>query len=273
MVENYLTGAYEMNVHTSPDVVQRKLDDKEMAERALKRGMKGLVLKNHYSGTAARARGLKEKYPSLLVWGGIALNDTVRVLDPNSVEEEAKTGGKFVWFPTLEAYNYRQFKNQDTTGKISILENGKLKKSVYEILEIIKAHKMILSAGHISKYEALALVTAGNKMGIEKMILTHADLPPIFTTSEEQKKFVSLGAYIEHSYYTVFKGETSWEVMLEQIQAIGCDHIIISSDMGQFTSPYPDDGLNEFADGLLSRGISRGNLEKMLISNPEILLR
>jgi hypothetical protein len=271
-MDNCLTNSYDIHVHTAPDVVQRKLDDKEMAERALARGMRGFVIKNHYSGTAERANKLREIYPNLLVFGGIALNSPVHVLDPKVVEEEAKKGGKFIWFPTLEAYNYHQFKNQDTTGKIAILENGKLKNSVYEILEIIKNYNLILSTGHISKIEALELVKAGYKMGLEKMILTHADLPPVFTTAEEQKVFVSFGACIEHSYYTIFKGETSWKIMLEQIQTIGCDHVILSSDLGQSSSPYPDDGLNEFAKGLISRSITQDNLDKMLIINPQRLL-
>ena len=271
-MDNYLVNSYDLHIHTAPDVVQRKLSDKEMAERALARGMKGFAIKNHYSGTADRVNALKESYPNLSIVGGITLNDMVNELDPKVVEEEAKRGGRFVWFPTMEAYNYHQFKNQDTTGKLKILENGKLKNSVYEILEVIKHCKMILSTGHISKIEALELVKAGSKMGLKKMVLTHADLPPVFTTSEEQKEFVAYGACIEHSYYTIFKGETSWETMLEQIQTIGCDNILLSSDMGQAASPYPDDGLNEFAAGLLHRGIKQNNLDKMLITNPERLL-
>jgi len=206
------------------------------------------------------------------VCGGIALNDTVREFDSSAVEKEAVNGGKFVWFPTMEAYNYHKFKNKNTTGKISIFENGKIKESVYNVLEIIKSYNMILSTGHISKHEALELIRAGNKMGIKKMILTHADLPPVFTTSAEQKVFVSLGAIIEHSYYTIYKNETSWEVMLEQIKTIGFDNIIISSDLGQATSPFPDEGLNEFASGLISMGIKQSSIDKMLILNPERLL-
>ena len=60
--------------------------------------------------------------------------------------------------------------------------------------------------------------------------------------------------------------------MLEQIQTIGCDHVILSSDLGQSSSPYPDDGLNEFAKGLISRSITQDNLDKMLIINPQRLL-
>jgi hypothetical protein len=34
LMENYLVNAYDIHLHTSPDVVERKLDDEEMAKRA-----------------------------------------------------------------------------------------------------------------------------------------------------------------------------------------------------------------------------------------------
>ena len=79
---------------------------------------------------------------------------------------------------------------------------------------------MILSTSHISKIEALELVKAGNKAGLEKMILTHADSPSVFTTAQEQKEFVTNGVFIEHSYLTIYNSATSWETMLKQIHTI-----------------------------------------------------
>ena len=51
-----LKGAYDLHVHSGPDVMPRKLDDLELAERIQKSGMKGYVIKSHYFCTAERAK-------------------------------------------------------------------------------------------------------------------------------------------------------------------------------------------------------------------------
>jgi len=50
-----LEGVYDFHVHSSPDVVERKLTDTELAREARNRNMAGLVIKNHLFETAARA--------------------------------------------------------------------------------------------------------------------------------------------------------------------------------------------------------------------------
>lgn len=271
-MENYLVNAYDIHLHTSPDVVERKLDDEEMAKRASARGMKGFVIKNHYQDTSQRAAAVNKKYPNLNVAGGITLNQSVGGIRGESVENAAKTGAKFVWFPTMDALSYNIYKKKDTNNKISILKDGALIPEVYDILDVIKQYKMILCTGHISVEESLALIHAGNMRGITKMVLTHADSPSVFTNCEQQLRFVKEGALIEHSSFTLEVKATSWNLMMDQVRKIGSQHIVLSSDLGQISNPYPDDSLNGFVKGLLERGISQNEIDQMIRSNPNWLI-
>src|SRR6185436_11824370 len=46
-----LSGAIDMHAHAAPDGVQRKLDAVDLARLAKERGMRAIVLKNHYEPT------------------------------------------------------------------------------------------------------------------------------------------------------------------------------------------------------------------------------
>ena len=50
-----LKGAYDLHVHSAPDVVKRRFSDIELAHRFVAAGMKGYAIKSHQSSTAGRA--------------------------------------------------------------------------------------------------------------------------------------------------------------------------------------------------------------------------
>src|SRR5437870_3088603 len=69
-----LGGAYDMHVHSGPDVMPRKFDDVALAQRTREAGMAGFVLKSHYVCTADRASLIRQMYPDVKAYGGIVLN-------------------------------------------------------------------------------------------------------------------------------------------------------------------------------------------------------
>src|SRR5690625_3460321 len=100
-----LEGAYDLHVHTGPDVSERKLDDLEMAERLENIGMKGFVIKSHYFSSAERARVVRKVHPNIEAFGALTLNYSVGGLNPHAVEMAAKMGVKNIWMPTFNAKN------------------------------------------------------------------------------------------------------------------------------------------------------------------------
>ena len=67
-------------------------------------------------------------------------------------------------------------------------------------------------------------------------------------------------------------GKIDFSVTLEQIKALGADKVILSTDLGQKTAVYPDEGLLDFATRLYENGFSEGEIRKMTVDNPSVLV-
>src|SRR3712207_1634667 len=96
-----LEGAVDTHVHSAPDLVERKLDDFEVARQARERKMAAVVLKNHFLSTALRARLVEEQVSGVRVLGSVVLNQPMGGMNPWAVEAAARGGAKVVWMPTF----------------------------------------------------------------------------------------------------------------------------------------------------------------------------
>src|SRR3984893_3779926 len=95
-----LQGAYDLQVHVAPDVIERRIDDIDLSKEFLAKGLSGFVLKSHYFPTAERARVVSRAVPSVGAYGAVALNHSVGGLNPVAVELAGRSGCKIVWMPT-----------------------------------------------------------------------------------------------------------------------------------------------------------------------------
>lgn len=289
-----IKGAYDMHVHSAPDVLPRKMNDLEMARRIKDAGMAGYVIKSHYFCTSERGELIREQYPECDAIGAVTLNRAVGGINPVAVEMAARSGARLVWMPTCDAAHERAHvfsgdpnkklpywaqiliqleKDGVNTPVISILENGKLTDETYDLLDTIAKHDLILATGHISHEETFALVKAAKERGVQRILITHVDFPTTFYTIEEQKELLSYGAYMEHCYTTFATGKVDFNTTLEQIRAIGPSRVVLATDLGQKTALYPDEGLLEFATKLYENGFSAEEVRQMTVKNPTELLR
>jgi len=62
-----IDGAYDLHVHSSPDLFPRIADDLAMVADAAARGFAGVVMKNHFESTASRAQLAARTVPGLKV--------------------------------------------------------------------------------------------------------------------------------------------------------------------------------------------------------------
>lgn len=289
-----IKGAYDLHVHSAPDVLPRKMDDTEMAKRIKESGMAGYAIKSHYFCTSERAELINKLYPDCDAVGTITLNSSVGGINPTAVEMAARSGAKLVWFPTCDsAHEIAHVFDGNPNKKlpywaqiiiqmkeagiqapvINILEeDGTLKKMVLDVLDIIARYDMILATGHVSHEEAFALVAAAKNRGVRKIIVTHVDFPTTYYTVEEQKRFVELGAVMEHCYTTWATGKVEFEVTKEMIREIGPANCILATDLGQKTALYPDEGLLEFAKRLYDDGFTAEEIRTMTVDKPRALL-
>lgn len=289
-----IKGAYDLHVHSAPDVLPRKMDDIDMAKRIRESGMAGYAIKSHFFCTSERAQLMQKLYPDVDYVGTITLNSAVGGLNPAAMEMAARSGVRLVWFPTCDNEHERAHTfNGDSNKKLPfwaqiIIEmknagieaptvncldaNGELKKEVYDILDIIAKYDIILTTGHISHDEAYKLVPAAAKRGVKNIVITHVDFPTTYYTVEDQKMFASYGAKMEHCYTTWATGKVDFGVTKQMIREVGPENCILGTDLGQKTAVWPDEGMLEFATKLYDAGFSAEEVKTMTIYNPRKLL-
>jgi hypothetical protein len=282
--EKILNGAYDLHIHTAPDVVGRKLDDLEMAERAEVVGLKGFGIKSHYFCSAGRSRLVKKVYPKVNAIGSIVLNNTVGGFNALAVEMASREGAQIVWMPTFDSDNEAKFfrsgkytelpfwaklqseliEQGKTMESIKVLnENGSLRKEVLDVLDIIANRNMILCTGHLGKSETYAIVKKAKDLKIKKIVITHPNFPSTYYTKEEQKELAEMGVYLEHCFTTPYSKKISWEEVYEQIRYVGPEYCIISTDLGQPKGIFPDEGLKIFYTNLLNNGFTPDEVIRM----------
>jgi hypothetical protein len=264
-----LTGVIDIHVHSDPDSTARSIDAIDLAKLAKSRGMRGLVLKNHYESTAALAYIVRKEVPGIEIFGGIDLNLTVGGVNPAAVERMTmmKGGwGRVVWMPTFDAENQVR-DSKESRPFVPIAKNGDLLPDVKQVIGIVARHNLLLETGHSSPEEGLMLVREAKRQGVEHVVVTHATRPPVRMSVPQMQEAAKLGAFIEFVYDRQGMAENA-----NAIRAIGPASCILSSDLGQPNNPLHPDGLEAFFAGLEKEGISRADIDRMSRKNPAMVL-
>jgi hypothetical protein len=264
-----LTGVIDIHAHTDPDSTARSIDAIDLAKLAKSRGMRGLVLKNHYESTASLAYIVRKEVPGIEIFGGIDLNLTVGGINPAAVERMAmvKGGwGRVVWMPTFDAENQVR-DSKENRPFVPIAKSGDLLPEVKQVIGIIARHNLLLETGHSSPEEGLMLIREAKRQGVQYVVVTHATRPPVRMSIPQMQEAAKLGAYIEFVYDRQGIPETA-----RGIRAVGPEHCILSSDLGQPNNPLHPDGLQAFFAGLENEGISQADIERMSQKNPAVVL-
>src|SRR5437763_11557739 len=147
-----LDGVIDIHAHADPDSMARSIDAIDLAKLAKSRGMRGLVLKNHYEGTASLAYLVRKEVAGIEAFGGIDLNLTVGGINPAAVERMTMvTGGwgRVVGMPTFDAENQVRYAKENRPF-VSVSRDGQLLPAVKEVIGIIAKHNLVLATGHSS---------------------------------------------------------------------------------------------------------------------------
>ncbi len=270
-----LEGAIDIHVHASPDPdAARRLDARALARLARRAGMAGLVLKSHEYPTAPLAWALAGEAAPLTLYGGLSLDHGVGGLNPEAVRVSLRIGAKVVWMPTFDAAQWREYRpaSQARTGPaLRVLDaDGRLLPEVMTILDMISAHDAVLASGHLSVEETLVLLREARLRSI-RCVVTHA---AFWFPVEAQRTLAAMGAYIEQCAMPSFAegGDAAFEQVAEQVRAVGVEHVILSTDLGQAQNPAPPIGLGMWADYFVMSGFSEEDVGRMLRENPATLL-
>ncbi len=282
-------GAYDLHVHTGPDLLPRSASDLELAYRCRERGLAGFVIKSHYVPSAPRAAVVRTLVPDIAALGSIVLNAAVGGINAVAVEIAAREGARIVWMPTFDGVNemtgqsslppgarppqwarlQQEMREQGVSNEpVRVVdEQGAVLPEVHSVLRLIAKHQMVLATGHLDRNEIFAVVAAARMEGVRDIIITHPEYPAQNLSPEDQLALAQQGAFLEHCFVTVHSGKVSWERMFANIRATGPEHSFIATDLGQPDNPPIEDGLALMVDQFLAGGFTEAEIHRMAVIN------
>jgi hypothetical protein len=287
-----LEGAVDLHVHPAPSPMPRRMDGAEAARLAGESGFDAIVVKSHHHSTVMDVLALEQAgvdHGGAKLFGGIALNGPVGGINPKAVDLALKMGGRIVWFPTIGSEKHIRHHAEHPNLKFPKLSvhlepeepievlgpDGRVQDDVYKILESIKEHDAILASGHMAPEQITAVFEAAREVGVERMLVNHPNFV-IEASFDDARRWVELGAYIEHSL-CMYDEESSfynWDIgtLVEWIEAVGPERSTLGSDLGQMNNPLPTDSFRKIVSRLLERGMSQDAIRTMVARNPAELL-
>jgi hypothetical protein len=272
-----LTGAIDLHAHHGPDAYDRQWDAFEVVRLAKERGMRAVVLKNHWTETAGLAQ-LIRKYgvQGIDVFGSVTLDTPVGGVNPMAVRYMADVEGnwgRIVWMPTHDSEHEVDY-YKETRAKAVVSRNGKLIPEVHEVLDLIKERNLTLATGHVTPDEVFMIMAEAKKRGISRIIVTHPLLGPQFTelTIPQMQEAVKLGGAIEITAGALRSDGTAKTRAIEAIRALGTQHVFIGSDSGLVGTPNHPDALAMAIKSLRAAGFSEQDLNRMFKETPARLI-
>jgi hypothetical protein len=282
-------GAVDYHVHIAPDFVARRITDVQLARRCQETGQAGFGLKSHYTSTAERAQVVAEAVPGVTVLGTITLNRSIGGLNALAVEIAAREGARVVWFPTVSSENEQhEVLAADPNGKVPVWVKfelslreaglacepvpvvdaaGALLPETRAVIDVIARHQLVLCTGHLSRDEIFAVVDGAVAAGVAQIVVTHPEFPSQNVSVADQVALAEKGALLERCYTTTYTGKAPWERFFEATRAVGAQHTVFSTDLGQRFNPPVEDGMALMADAFLQAGFSEEEVVTMAVTN------
>lgn len=248
----------------------------------------GLILNTVYGGMNPRAFKTAIHYGD----GAKYLNFGTHSTYYQASKEGRMVHGKFVPLSEL----YPKFKEEELANSIRIPIDENPGPYLDEILKLLACNPQIyMDTGHVSVEEADRLIDLADEYGYEKMVVSSAVSK--IAAVEQLKIMAEKGAFIEFSFaaytaptpiplthYYVEKeyisidegmtGEAAGGISLvaKQIQELGAENCIMSTDFGRYALSTPVEGLRQFISCMLDLGIPHEDIRMMVKTNPERLM-
>jgi predicted metal-dependent TIM-barrel fold hydrolase len=279
-----LKDTIDLHIHAGPDLFPRELDEADVVRMAKEVNMRAVLLKSHFTTNADRVYMLRKQFEGIGIYGNVILNKSVGGINPEAVFTALNFGAKRVEFPTVDSmkhikilgrtYPWSKIQLPQIEGITILDKEGELIPEVRQVAELVAAHDAILCSGHLTVPEIFALIHEAKDSGVEKILITHADLDIVSVSQEDQKKMAEMGAIIEHSFTpcTHLRQRLDPRVIVEAINYVGAEKCIMSSDMGQPVNALPVEGFRMFIKTMLHLGISEKDIDIMTKKNPAKLL-
>jgi len=156
--------------------------------------------------------------------------------------------------------------------------------AVREVLKVCAQQKLVVCTGHAAPLEALAVAEAARDLGCDRVLITHAQFEVVNMSLEQMKRAAALGARMElcamgpllgpgaHQGWMRHWRQVTPQETAEAIRAVGAEHFVLSTDLGQTGNPTPADGYKMFVGALMTEGVTRDQIVLMGRETPGKLL-
>ncbi len=279
MEDEILEGAVDTHLHIYPDYVPRTTDIIQLAIDASKAGYRAICCKDHFFTNVGQAWAAQWHVEEMVRKG--ELEHACQVLGThvlawsyhpdqvNLIRKYPNLGG--IFFPTFTG-------GRMAGPNLPILDgSGKLMPEVKECIRRMADYKICVFTGHRNYQEVLAMVRYAHEVGAHTLI-THSFAahhgPTVSTigTIEQAKELVKLGAYIESSTHWFVGASAIWPVndptlLTDWLKAMGPEHIVMSTDLGQPTALHPIEGYRLAIRMLFHVGFSKEDLKLIFQKN------
>jgi Family of unknown function (DUF6282) len=246
--------------------------------------MRAIVLKSHSYPTAPCAHAARSLAPNVEVVSSVCLDIEAGGLNIHALECSAELGAKVAWIPTFSAANSIRKVSKSlgldikSDGLKVIAAEGRLLPEAAQIIAAIKKHDMVLATGHVTPAETFALMDECERIGLKKVIITHALERHVVEEALTRDQIVALarrGAYIKHCILCCLPAHRDIihpSEMVEMIRATGPQQCVLGTDLGVAYHPSPAEGMRMFISTLLRHGMSEEDVRTMTHTNPAYLL-
>jgi hypothetical protein len=289
--DDMLVGACDLHAHVDLEFAQdrfrKALPEWDWLPRAEEAGMRAVLLKSHLWPSVTLAPLLERLYAGpVQVATSITLNPMTGGVDPWAVEAAAAMGARAVFMPTWGSANDRAhggfhkrlaeaFETFEPArlSVTSILDDaGALVPAAHEVLRLAHERGLMLSTGHISWQESLALAREAHRIGFERLVMAHPLSVSVGAPHDAVAEIVGLGAYAEFCWPTVAPGRHSPAEVVGLIRTIGAERTILTSDYFGGAGPSPSDLLRMLAGVLYDSGLTPEEIRTAVVTNPAHLL-
>lgn len=275
----------DIHYHADPDLYQRRYNVIEAGKRYQK--LNGaVVLKSHLGATTVQATIAQQEglpvFPSIAlnkIVGGIHYRPIIRALSEYQPTIPSKL---IVDLPTITGRKHqsalsRQMKYPQLSETLcqheSIFDsNGKLKKTLIDILKLTRDYPIILSTGHASKEEVFSLIEACEKWNVPNLLLNQPANP---LTGLKAADLFHLARYsfiwIEQTALTFllsYQDEHDYSTVLKEVPKV-----IYSSDLGQTSQMDIEKWVQVSQQWFSQFNISTTRKAEVCLINPSLLLK
>jgi hypothetical protein len=301
-------GAVDIHCHAH----EGQQDALAVAQLASASGMKGLLYKSvtgrDRTDVVGPAGVLREVQAELAAWGertgiepvatwaGWIVTDTHGLSVTEACRRQLADGVKALWMPVFRSANTLHkvggppilwggskdpnawsdplpWEEALRVGVHTLDGKGRLKPEYREVFRMAADHDVMISFAHATHAEIEAMADQVRDLGITKAVVDHPFSPFIDLSVDQMRELTAAGIAMNFTYDEIspLLG-VSPEHMCRTIQALGTEHVTLSSDAGEPLFPNTVEAIRLLHAHMRAFGLTDDEIHRIGSVNPSRLL-